>query len=168
MSVEKVNIVSVSEDDLNKIFSAIGMGSGEYTNRSFYQHVGFTSKPKPDTIGLVLKSGDNYTMIASTDSKTDRPELSNDKDVAIYSDADKYVKINAGGDIEISNNNNTITLKANGGIELGTGILSKIIKETIITKYNTHTHVSASPGSPTAVPSVLFTSSDATTTVEAE
>lgn len=168
----KVKIVDVTDGDYQKIFNAIGRPNEELNNRSYFQHVGFSSIPKAGTIGIVIKDGDNYTMIATTDESADRPALSNELDMCIYADADKYIKILATGEIEIANDNNKITLKENGDIELGSASLKKLIHEDIITAMNAHTHSGVTIGAgvtgpPTYVPP-LSTALHATTKTEAE
>ncbi|MCK5450251.1 MAG: phage baseplate assembly protein [Candidatus Omnitrophica bacterium] len=167
MRIIKCKISSVTDGDYQKIVNGIGRPNEEITERSYFQHVGLTSIPPVDSVGVALIDGNNVSVIATADSQASRPALTNEKDVAIYADADKYVKIVAGGDIEIANNNNSIILKANGDIELGGLSLRKLMTEDIITKYNTHVHVDPVSGQ-TGPPSVLFLVTDATTKTEAQ
>lgn len=167
-------ITDVTDGDYQKVVNGIGRPNEDIIERSYYQHVGFTSIPPANSVGVFISDGDNVTMIASADPVANRPTLSTEKDAAIYSDENKYVKVSAGGEITIKNNNNTITLKANGDIELGASELKKLIHVDIITAMNAHTHTynpgtlaAASTTPPTYVPP-LSTVLHATTKVEAQ
>ena len=140
MRAFKCGIVSVTDGTFQKVLQAIGRSNEEINDRSYYQHVGFTSIPPAGSVEIIVADGDNLTMIASADPLDSRPELSNEKDVAVYADADKYVKILAGGDIEVANNNNKITLKANGDIELGSASLDDLVKSAVLSTLQNHTH----------------------------
>lgn len=171
ISVIKCKITSVVDGIFQKIYSAIGKTAADtITDRSYFQHVGFTSLPRADAVGIVLKDGQTLTMIATSDQDTDRPAMSAEGDCAVYADADKYVKIDAGGEITVKNNNNTITLKANGDIELGAASLKKLMTEDMIAVFNAHTHAGVTVGAgvtgTTATP--LSTGSHATSKVEAQ
>ncbi len=172
MSVIKCKIISVTDGEYQKIVDAIGRASSEEINdRSYFQHVGFTSIPPADTVGVMITDGNNYTMIATADPSASRPALSNEKDVAIYADADNYIKINGDtGEITVENDNNKITLKANGDIEIGGSGLKKLMTESMITAYNTHVHSGVTVGAgSTGVPTALLsTAAHATQKTEAQ
>jgi hypothetical protein len=55
-------------------------------------------------------------------------------------------------DVEISFKNQKITIKSNGDIEVGTGTLLSLVTETLVDAFNNHTHLCASPGSPSGTP----------------
>ena len=171
MSVIKCKIISVSEGEYQKIFSAIGRTSSEEINsRSYFQHVGFSSRPPADAVGIILTDGNNYTMIATADPAASRPTLTNEKDSCIYADADKYVMCKSGGDIEVANNNNKIILKSNGDIEIGDGTLKQLVHEDVFTAMNAHTHpdpVAGITGPPTYTP-VLSKAAHCTQKTKAE
>ena len=165
MSIIKVKILSVSDGDYQKIISAIGRPNEDFNDRSYFQHCGFTSIPKAETVGIMLTDGNNCTMIASADELADRPELSDEKDVAIYADANKYIKIKADGDIEASNDSGVILTLENGGdIKLGSGTKKKLMNTDMITAYNTHKH-----GGTTTIPDLQLSAVlHATSKTEAE
>lgn len=140
MRVFKCKITDVTDGDYQKKINAIGRPNEEINNRSYFQHVGFTSIPPAGSVGILIAEGDNLTVIASADPIASRPTLSNQKDVAMYADADKYIKILANGDIEASNNNNKIVLKANGDIELGSADLANLVKDAVLSTLQSHTH----------------------------
>jgi len=172
MRMIKCKVTAVTDGDFQKLLNAIGRPNEEIVNRSYFQHVGLTSIPPAGSVGILIVDGDNVTMIASADPLADRPELSNEKDVALYADENKYVKINADGEIVVKNNNNTITLKANGDIEIGGSGLKKLITEDILTPMSTHIHAGVTAGggvtgAPTYTP-VLSTALHATQKTEAQ
>ena len=154
----RINISSVAEASVTKKFSGSGRLSDDtYVDRPFFQQTGFTSIPKADTKGIAEIIGNQVIMIATSDEQADRPVLSSETDVAIYADADKYIKIAADGEIEASNGSGKIILKANGDIELGEGTLKKLLNEAAATLYNNHGHEYILPG-----PTVLISSTPTT------
>lgn len=120
----KTKISSVADGANQKIYNGIGRANEELNNRSYFQHVGFSSIPRANAVGIVLSEDDTYSMIATTDTSSDRPVLSSAGDVCIYADADKFVKVAADGAITIINDNGSIVLKANGQIDLNNGNLT--------------------------------------------
>jgi len=140
MRLIKITVSSATESNLYKKISASGNIGEEITERPYFQHRGFTSLPKEDDLAVALVDGNQVTLIGSVDSLTTRPELSSEGDVAIYVDTDKYVKIEADGKITVKNNNSTITLKANGDIELGTSSLDSLVKSAVLSTLAAHTH----------------------------
>ena len=60
----------------------------------------------------------------------------------IKTESNSHSKLKTSGDIEVKNNNNTITLKANGDIELGASTLKlkTLVHSAFLTLYNAHTH----------------------------
>lgn len=75
-------------------------------------------------------------------------------------------------DVVIVNDSQKITIKANGDIEVGTGSLleplKKLVTEAFLTSYNTHTHICAAAGSPSAVPIPLMDTTHLTSKVQAQ
>ena len=120
----KVKIISVADDTNQKKFTALGRANEEFNDRSYYQHVGFSSIPRVDANGIVIKSGETYTMVATTDKSSNRPVLSNAGDVVVYADADKYIKVAVDGAITIINDNGSIKLKATGQVDINDGNLT--------------------------------------------
>lgn len=155
--VIKIKILSVIESVWQKILSGIGRGAGEeINNRSLYQQVCFTSLPKNGDIGIAIKDGDNISIIATVDKSDDRPVLSGNDKCAMYADKNKYIKMTTDGNIVANNGSGKILLKSNGDIELGEGVLKKLMTEAMITVYNTHTHNVS--GSVTLIPNQLLSS----------
>ena len=148
MQTYKIGILSVESTGTVQKIDAVGRAGEEITERQSIAHVGFYSSPKPNSIGLVVAHGENITCIATGDKAEDRPDDIDDA-TTIYRDGDKFIKIKDSGDIIVSNNNNSIILKANGDIELGSGTLKKLVTEDILSVLTGHTHTCATPGSPT-------------------
>lgn len=70
---------------------------------------------------------------------------------------------------EIEHEGQTITIKKNGNIEIGGGLLKKLITEDLISLYNNHVHPTTSPGRPTGLPAVPLIAKNVTTSkVQAE
>jgi len=153
-----IEIKEASDSELQKIFSSIGAAGGELNNRSIMQHFGFASIPKDadGVTGLVLKSGNYYVLIAEEPKKENRPALDNGE-TTLYKDEIRHIilkaddsinvitekgliKVEDDGNIEISNENNGVTLKANGDIELGEGTKEAIVKAAALTAIAPHTH----------------------------
>lgn len=121
----RVNISSVSEATITKVFSGSGRTENEQiVDRPYFQHTGFTSIPKANTKGVADVQGNRVFLIATSDTQADRPVLSSETDVAIYADADKYIKIEADGKITLANDNGTIVLEANGQVNINSGNLT--------------------------------------------
>lgn len=120
----KVKIVSITENDYQKLYTGIGRANEEFNDRSYFQHAGFTSLPKANTIGIVIEDGNTYTMVATADPLADRPALTDKTDVAIYSNAERYVMIKADGEIMIANENGFVNLKPDGTVDINGGNLT--------------------------------------------
>jgi phage gp45-like len=151
----KCIITDVTDGDYQKVVNALGRPNEQIVNRSYFQHVGFTSIPPEGSIGIIIHEDNNLSMIATADPATNRPALTNERDVAVYADANKYIKIDVDGKIEIKNNNNTITLKANGDIELGKAALDALVKAAALSPLAIHTHpVSGAAAGPSTDPAM--------------
>lgn len=155
----KTLISSVSGFGFSKVFSAKGTLGGDYKDRQFMQHSGFSSIPKEGAQAVVLKRGENYICVATADNPDDVPNLQNAGDVAIYASSDYIVKISASGNIEIKGNGSP------GSIVLGDGVADNLMKDSVIIKYNTHVHTGGVlPGALTGPPDTgLYDPTDATT-----
>jgi len=129
----KVLIKSVIElpititSKFGKLFSGTGSVGSEYKNRSLFQQWGFTSLPKENSQGIVIKQGNNMTCIATEADESDKPLMEVEGDVAIYTAKGMFIKINADGEIQIKGNGNP------NSIRLGTSTLKKLITEDVLT-----------------------------------
>jgi phage gp45-like len=158
----KTLIGSVTGKGLNKTFTGKDALGGDFVDRQFLQQSGFTSIPKEGAQGIIIKSGENHVCIATENQEGDVPELQNAGDVAIYSSSNYVIKISAAGEIEIKGNGNA------GSIVLGTGVVDNLMKDTIISKFNSHTHTGGTIGGNTGTPNIgIFDSTDATTETKA-
>lgn len=133
-------ITNVTDGDYQKVVNGIGRPNEEINSRSYFQHTGFTSLPKANSRGIFIVDGENVTCIASADALADRPALSNEKDVAVYSDSDNYMKID--GDTD------NIRINSEGNIEIGIATFSKVLVEAAKTLYNNHGHDYVVSGAP--------------------
>jgi phage gp45-like len=174
--MKKVKISSTSNDLIERKFSAIGATGETYTDRAFWQQVGFSSIPKPGDFGLVTKDGNFYAMIATAGKSTDRPNLI-EGDRCIHASPDRYILLSDNGNITVSNdnaivtitNNGEINIKGNGNsgsIKLGSGStgFKNLMTEDIISTFNGHRHVetgalTGGPVDATSTP-VSFTGDD--------
>lgn len=102
------------------------------------------------------------------------PGLAANNEDVILIHGENFITIKSSGEIEISGANK-IVLRANGDIEIGGAGLKKLMTETIISSFNTHLHLSASPGSVTGppidatlAPVIWTTMEDATQKVSAQ
>lgn len=68
--------------------------------------------------------------------------------------------------LQIRNGSATITVKSNGDIEIGGGVVTKLVNEAFQTLYNAHTHPVS--GGATLAPTVLMTDAQLTGKVKAE
>ena len=163
IDIYKVSIQSITETDKQQMLDAIGRAGEEITGRSSFQHIGFHSTPKQDSIGFLVADGDNLTMIASSDSAADRPDNLEDS-TTIYRDKDKYIKIAKSGDVTVANKNNKLILNSDGSIEIGgdaLATLKALCTEDILSTLQVHTHpVAGALASPSTDPAMLILSTD--------
>lgn len=83
----------------------------------------------------------------------------------IFNDTKVVLKEN--GDINIEGGNKII-IKANGDIDLGESDLSALVKDSIITKYNSHVHTSPAGGSTGTASPTFNSATDVTQSTKAE
>jgi hypothetical protein len=136
-----------------KRFKAIGRPGETIENREYFQHGGFTSRPRPEAQGIVIKRGDVFIMIASDDPRH-RPPLASDGDAALHADTNIYVMTKANGEIEIKTSGKVKI--DSGNIEIGDGTLRKLVDERICAALNSHFHLfPANGGAPTSTPMAI-------------
>ena len=129
----KVLIKSVVDSGIGKLFSAIGALGSEYNNRSLWQHWGFSSIPKANSQGIVIKQGNNITCIATEAEESDKPVLNVEGDVAIYTSSNVFIKISADGTIEIKGNGTTNSIK------IGSGSFQQLLTASVLSVLETAT-----------------------------
>lgn len=84
----------------------------------------------------------------------------------LFSFADDNLASND-NDLEIHHQGQTVTIKKNGDVEVGSGILQKLVNETFMTIFNTHTHATA-PSGPISTPLPQMTDTNLTSKVRAQ
>lgn len=78
------------------------------------------------------------------------------------------IVIDGSGNITVTNSGNT-TVNTTGNVLLGTGAALGVVLDSIIAKYNAHTHVAPGGGGVTTVPTPLFVAgTDSSATVKAK
>jgi len=138
------SIISSVTEGVIKRFSGSGRSDETFTNREYFQHYGFTSRPLKDAEGIVIKDGNNIILIASDDRRY-RIQVE-DGEVALYSDEGDKIHFMRGKVIEITSGAK-VTIKA-PAVELAGGSLRKLIDERLVDAFNSHTHPTAALGSP--------------------
>ena len=136
----RVIITENIESEFTKIkrFSASGRFGETLTNREYFQHFGFTSRPPAGAEGIVLQKGTSYYLIAEDDRRY-RLRLDNDGEVALYSIEGNYFAIKKDNKIEI-HSAGSVTIDAPDVKIGGTSGLKKIVDERIVSAINSHTH----------------------------
>ncbi len=135
------SLISSVTEDVIKCFSGSGRSDETFTNREYFQHYGFTSRPLNGAEGILIKEGNNVILIASDDRRY-RLQIE-DGEVALYSDEgdkihlkrNKEIHITTGGKLvvdatnEVTINTGTAnvncsgkaTLRADGGVDIDGG-----------------------------------------------
>lgn len=91
-------IISVWEGVIKR-FSATGRAGEEFTNREYFQHYSFTSRPKPGAEAIIIRDGNHIIMIASDDR---RYRIALDEgEAAMYDDQGQVIKLKRGKEIHI-------------------------------------------------------------------
>lgn len=160
-------IISVLEGMIKR-FSASGRAGETFTDREYFQHYGYTSRPLPGAEGIIFREGNHIIMIASDDRRY-RVALA-EGEVALYDDQGQVIKLKDGKEIHIYGCDK---LTADVGVEakitapvanviastscqvtspiinLGgdRGSLRALIDERLLALFNAHTHVGVQPGS---------------------
>lgn len=166
MDIFKASIGTVEETELQQKITAIGQGGEEIIERSLYGMAKFHSTPKKGAIGVVIADEENVSMVATTDTKDDRPD-DIEKLTVIYQDKNKFIGINESGEITIANDNNKVILKENGDIELGDGSLAALVKDAVLSALAIHTHpVSGAVALASTDPAMLILATDPANTTQ--
>lgn len=152
-------IVTRVNDSENIQIVQINLGNNEVIDGvERIQNFGFSSNPVNGSPAIVLCLGGerSHPIVIVTDSKENRPDVSSGDSVMYNSSG---TKITLEG-------NKAIIDAAN--IELGTGIIQKLVNESFMTLFNSHTHICAAPASPSAPPVPLMTDLNLTSKTKAE
>ncbi len=134
----------------------IQLGANEVRdNVEMVQPYGFASRPEPgaEVVPVFLNGNRDHGVAIVVDSSGDRIKLNANGDVAIFRSTGEQVYLSAG----------KVVVKADN-IELGEGTLKKLMTETAMSVYNSHTHSVPlpSPTTPTLTTTPVPVMSDLT------
>jgi phage baseplate assembly protein V len=122
------------------------------------QEYGFTSRPKSGAEAVVIFPGGSreFGLVIAVDDRRYRLKSLQEGEVALYTDEGDRIHMKRGGLIEIQAASKVVVNSP--AVELGTGTLEKALAgETFQSFFNSHTHTSTSPGSPTSPPTSPMT-----------
>ncbi len=88
-------LISAVVEGVIKRFSASGRVDETFESREYFQHYGFTSRPKANAEGIIINAGNHYIMIASDDRRY-RIALE-DGEAALYDDLGQRVHLTRHG-----------------------------------------------------------------------
>ena len=131
-----VNVTSTTEAANrpgNLVSAQMGLGA-TVTDRIYMQHFGLVSRPNAGDHVLL----DDRDRLAIAGGSEDRPSIE-DGEVCLYSSKDISIILKPGDEIIIKNSTQTIKVSGNN-IELGNGILRKLMTDTFVGLFNSHTH----------------------------
>lgn len=92
-------IVTSVTEGLIKLLACMGRSGETFTNREYFQHYGFTSRPLADAEVIIIKEGNHYVAIASDDRRY-RLAVENGE-VALYTDEGDKIHMKRNRKIEI-------------------------------------------------------------------
>lgn len=130
-----------------KRFSAYGRpdaldGREEIDNREYFQHYGYTSRPKAGAEIIIIREGGHFIAVASDDRRY-RIALE-EGEVSLYDDLGQKVHLTRDGIKVESPLEVTVDAPA---INLGGASLKTLVDERIIDLLNAHTHSGVQSGS---------------------
>lgn len=111
------SIINSVAEGVIKRFSGSGRPNETFTNREYFQHYGYTSRPLPEAEGIILKKGNNIIMIASDDRRY-RIELESGE-VAIYTDEGDFIHFKRGKLLHV-NTGSKLLIDATNDVEINT------------------------------------------------
>ncbi len=91
-------IISVWEGVIKR-FSASGRSEETFSNREYFQHYGYTSRPLPGAEAIIIQEGNHVIMVASDDRRY-RIALQ-EGEVALYDNQGQVIKLMAGKEAHI-------------------------------------------------------------------
>jgi phage gp45-like len=95
----RVIIKSVVEGVIKR-FSATGRVGEDFTDREYFQHYGYTSRPKPGAEGVIDDSVRNHIIMVASDDRRYRIAIE-EGEVALYDDQGQVVKLKRGKEVHI-------------------------------------------------------------------
>lgn len=123
-------IQSVMEGAIKR-FTAAGRAEETITNREYFQHYGFTSRPLKDAEAILIQDGNHIVMIGSDDR---RYRLAIEEgEVCLYTDEGDHIRFKRGKEIYIKSGNK---LKADidNDVEINTKRLNAEATESALIK----------------------------------
>ncbi len=109
-------IKSVYEGTIKR-FTASGRSDETITDREYFQHYGFTSRPLEGAEAIIIKEGNHFLMIASDDRRY-RIGLQAGE-VCLYTDEGDSIRFKRGKEIHI-NTGNKLTIDATNEVIVNT------------------------------------------------
>jgi len=129
-------VLSVIEGVIKR-FTASGRTGEIITNREYFQHYGFTSRPLAGAECIIIREGNHIVMIASDDRRY-RIALESGE-VALYTDEGDKIQLKRGGNIEISAGAEVTVIAPSVKLADAEGV-KKLVHEEFIPLYNDHKH----------------------------
>lgn len=93
-------VISSVTEGLVKRFAGSGRPGESFTDREYFQHYGYTSRPLAGAEGILLKQDNNIILIASDDRRY-RVTLAKGE-VALYTDEGDHIHMKRGRLVEIN------------------------------------------------------------------
>ena len=154
----------IKKGDHGLEFTGIAATGEDINKRLKVQDYGFISRAPNGTKHIAIGNGNTLVVLGGYQEKSEMPDLG-EGDVAIYTSPDYYVKVSAGGVVEVKGNGSS------DSIQLGTATRKALMTDSIITKFNTHLHtetgtVTSTPVDEGGAP-VTYSSLDTTSEVTA-
>lgn len=179
-------IISVLEGVIKR-FSASGRAGETFTDREYFQHYGYTSRPKPGAEGIIFREGNHIIMVASDDRRY-RIAIE-EGEVALYDDQGQVIKLKRGKEIHIYGcdkltadvavettvTSPVATVVASTSCQVTSPIINlggdrdgllALIDERLLVLFNNHAHGGVQPGSGiSSGPSTTLTQANTCTTI---
>jgi phage baseplate assembly protein V len=159
-------ITSVKEGAIKR-FSGTGRTNETFTDREYFQHYGFTSRPLAGAEAIVLKKGNNIIVVASDDRRY-RLALE-DGEVGLYTDEGDSVHLKRGREVCVTTENLIIDAAVKCQINSPQVNLSgdlaglkRLVDERLINIFNFHTHPGDSGGT-TGIPNQTMSAANSCT-----
>ena len=125
-------ITSVAEGAIKR-FSGTGRKNETFTDREYFQHYGFTSRPLAGAEAIVLKKGNNVIVVASDDRRY-RLALE-DGEVGLYTDEGDSIHLKRGNEIRVTTEKLIIDAGTKVDIDGGTNDLKGIVQGGCICQF---------------------------------
>ena len=134
-------ITSVAEGAIKR-FSGTGRANETFTDREYFQHYGFTSRPLSGAEAVVLKKGNNIIVVASDDRRY-RLALE-EGEVGLYTDEGDSIHLKRGNEIHVTTEKLIIKAGTKVDIDGGTNDLKGIVQGNCICQFTGLPHADVS------------------------